>query len=124
MHGKPALTWLTHVIMLGVIIHAFIRASQRAGAKNATFHDLRHTSVTNARRAGIDYLRIMAITGHKIMSVFKRYNTVEEADLQQAIRQMGTYMDTSPEMDTLAADVSPSLQRWSRRSSAGRATDS
>ena len=61
---------------------------------HATFHDLRHTFVTNARRAGIDYFRIMAITGHKTMAVFKRYNTIDQQDLQGAIRQLDTYMDT------------------------------
>jgi integrase len=77
------------------INHAFSRGCQKSGVTNATFHDLRHTFVTNARRAGIDYFRIMAITGHKTMAVFKRYNTVDEADLRQAMSQMDTYMDTS-----------------------------
>jgi integrase len=89
------------------ITHAFARACQKAGVKNATFHDLRHTFVTNARRAGIDYFRIMAITGHKTMAVFKRYNTVDEADLRHAMHQMDTYMDTSPEIDTSFHRVSP-----------------
>ena len=106
------------------ITHAFERACQKAGVKDATFHDLRHTFVTNARRAGIDYFRIMAMTGHKTMAVFKRYNTVDEADLRQAMRQMDTYMDTSPETDTSSHHVSPQKTSRSRRSSAGRATDS
>ena len=106
------------------ITHAFERACQKAGVKNATFHDLRHTFVTNARRVGIDYFRIMAMTGHKTMAVFKRYNTVDEADLRQAMRQMDTYMDTSPEMDTASDHVTSRNSSRSRRSSAGRATDS
>ena len=106
------------------ITHAFERACQRAGVENATFHDLRHTFVTNARRAGIDYFRIMAITGHKTMAVFKWYNTVDEADLRQAMSQIDTYMDTGPEMDTASPDVTPRKNSRSRRSSAGRATDS
>jgi integrase len=76
------------------ITHAFERACRKAGVTHATFHDLRHTFVTNARRAGIDYFRIMAITGHKTMTVFKRYNTIDRDDLQQAMRQLDTYMDT------------------------------
>jgi integrase len=106
------------------ITHAFTRACQQAGVTNATFHDLRHTFVTNARRAGIDYFRIMAITGHKTMAVFKRYNMMDEADLRQAMRQMDTYMDTGPETDTSAPHVTPRNTSRSRRSSAGRATDS
>jgi integrase len=106
------------------ITHAFMRACQRVGVKNATFHDLRHTFVTNARRAGIDYFRIMAITGHKTMAVFKRYNTVDEDDLRQAMSQMDTYMDTSPEVNTPSSGVNPRFTLRGRRSSAGRATDS
>jgi integrase len=83
---------------------AFQRACRHAGVDHATLHDLRHTFVTNARRAGIDYFRIMAITGHKTMRVFKRYNLIDEGDLRDAIRrldgyladrQMDTYMDTN-----------------------------
>jgi integrase len=82
------------------IAHAFQRACRKAGVTNATFHDLRHTFVTNARRAGIDYFRIMGITGHKTMAVFKRYNLVDEGDLRQAMRQLDTYMDTNGKTDT------------------------
>jgi len=76
------------------ITHAFERACRKANVTHATFHDLRHTFVTNARRAGIDYFRIMAMTGHKTMAVFKRYNTIDRQDLQTAIAQLDTYMDT------------------------------
>jgi hypothetical protein len=37
----------------------------------------------------------MAITGHKTMSAFKRYHTIDHEDLHQAIGQLDTYMDTS-----------------------------
>jgi integrase len=77
------------------ITHAFVRACGKAGVAGATFHDLRHTFVTNMRRAGVDYFRIMAITGHKTMAVFKRYNSINEVDLQQAMSQLDTYMDTT-----------------------------
>jgi site-specific recombinase XerC len=106
------------------LTHAFERACQKAGVKNATFHDLHHTFVTNARRAGIDYFRIMAITGHKTMAVLKRYDTANAADLQQAIRQINTDMDTSLDVATASDHVTPRNNSRSRRSSAGRATDS
>lgn len=83
-------------------------ACRKADVANATFHDLRHTFVTNVRRAGINYFRIMAITGHKTMSVFKRYNTrystIDETDLRQAMRQMDTYLDTGCQ-DESASDA-------------------
>jgi integrase len=74
---------------------AFETACREAGLNDVVFHDLRHTFVTNMRRAGVDYFRIMAVTGHKTMTVFKRYNTIDEADLKQAMIQMDTHMDTS-----------------------------
>ena len=52
------------------------------------FHDLRHTFNTNMRKAGVQESVIMKITGHSSRSMFDRYNTVDEGDLIQAIRQM------------------------------------
>jgi integrase len=84
---------------IGSVRRGFETACRQTGLVNVVFHDLRHTFVTNARRAGIDYFRIMAITGHKTMTVFKRYHTIhtiDHQDQQQAIGQLDTYMDTSP----------------------------
>ena len=50
-----------------------------------TFHDLRHTFINNRRLEGHDYFRIMAATGHKTMSVFKRYNAVSMDELQALV---------------------------------------
>jgi integrase len=92
------------------ITHAFERACHTSGVSHATFHDLWHTFVTNARCAGIDYFRIMAITGHKLMAVFKRYNRIDQQDLQGAIRQLASYMDITdvgaPEAATQSIDNS------------------
>jgi integrase len=76
------------------ITHAFEWACRTSGVSHATFHDLRQSFVTNARRAGIDYFCIMAITGHKMIAVFKRYNRIDQRVLQGAIRQLDTYIDT------------------------------
>src|SRR6266545_715344 len=86
---------------------AFEVACRKAGIDNVVFHDLRHTFVTNMRRAGVDYFRIMAITGHRTMEVFKRYHTIDQDDLRQAVSQLDTYMDTMP--TTLTEPISKSL---------------
>jgi hypothetical protein len=39
--------------------------------------------MNNLRKAGNDYFRIMAMSGHKTISVFKRYNPVTEEELSQ-----------------------------------------
>jgi integrase len=108
--------------------HAYTRACQKTGVQDATFHDLRHTFVTNARRSGIDAITTMAITGHKTMAVFKKYNTVDTSDLHAALRQMEYASATKTAIgiseQSPGSDVSPRNSSRSRRSSAGRATDS
>jgi integrase len=72
----------------------FNRVRREVGLTDLVFHDTRHTATTNLRRAGVDALTAMKITGHKTMAVFKRYNTIDEDDLTAAQRQLDTYMDT------------------------------
>jgi integrase len=76
------------------IREVFSRVCQEAGPTEAVFHDLRHRATTNLRRAGVDALTAMKITGDKAMAVFRRYNTIDEDDLIVAQRQMDTYRDT------------------------------
>lgn len=56
-------------------------ALKNAGIKDFVFHDLRHCALNNLRKAGNDFFQIMALSGHKTMSVFKRYNLVTEDEL-------------------------------------------
>lgn len=71
---------------------AFKAACRRAKVEGFRFHDFRHTAVTNMRRAGIDHLTIMRITGHKTLEVFKRYNSFLEGDLKEAASRFNTYL--------------------------------
>jgi integrase len=75
---------------------AFESACQQAEIDNFHFHDLRHSFVNNRRLEGHDYFRIMAATGHKTMSVFKRYNTVSRDELKALVGAKMDTMDTSP----------------------------
>lgn len=74
------------------IREAFETARAKAGLPHFRFHDLRHTAITNMRRAGIDHLTIMQITGHKTMVCFTRYNSFREGDLLSAAHQFNTYL--------------------------------
>ena len=56
------------------------------------FHDFRHSAITNMRRAGIDLLTIMQISGHKTTVCFTRYNSFREADLKAAACKANTYL--------------------------------
>jgi len=67
-------------------------ACKGAGITNFRFHDFRHTAITNMRRAGIDLLTIMQISGHKTMVCFTRYNSFRESDLKAAALKANTYL--------------------------------
>ncbi len=71
---------------------AFHGACDRAKIDGFHFHDFRHMAVTNMRRAGIDHLTIMKITGHKTLEVFKRYNSFLEGDLRETASRFNTYL--------------------------------
>ena len=74
------------------VLRAFATACKKAGIpygqktpNGATFHDLRRTAINNWRLQGHDYFRIMAVSGDKTMSVFKRYNAVSLDELQAMV---------------------------------------
>jgi integrase len=84
--GLPAVKVFTYAgRQLGAIKRSFTTACKRAGIEDFTFHDLRHTAINNWRVQGHDYFRIMAASGHKTMSVFKRYNTVSREELKSLV---------------------------------------
>jgi hypothetical protein len=83
------------------------------GLTNAGCHDLRHTFVTNARGANIDYFRLTAITRQKTLRVFQRYNLIDEVDLQEAMTSLQTYI-AHQDMDT-SLDTGPDDQSAARR---------
>lgn len=55
------------------------------------FHDLRHTFVTDTRRAGIDRTVRMSITGHAIRDMDQRYDSVGVEDKHEAIKKLEGY---------------------------------
>ncbi|VVS95318.1 tyrosine-type recombinase/integrase [Desulfoluna spongiiphila] len=57
------------------------------------FHDLRHTFVTNMRRAGIDETVIMKITGHSTREMFDRYNFVSDEEASVAMQRYKDFLD-------------------------------
>jgi integrase len=66
------------------IRRTFASVCRDTGLTDFNLHDFRHTTVTTMRRARIDLLTIMQITGHKTMAAFRRYNSFNEDDLRQA----------------------------------------
>lgn len=78
---------------MGDISQGIKVACQKVGIKYGRFidggfifHDLRHSFITNCRRAGIDRNVQYAITGHSnSRDMNQRYDTISEADLLKAV---------------------------------------
>jgi integrase len=73
------------------IKYSLTRGLEEVEIEDFRFHDLRHTFVSNARKAGVDRTVIMKLTGHKTLSMFTRYNTVDQADAREALQRMERY---------------------------------
>lgn len=82
---------------LGNFRRAFQRACRRVGIKGLWFHDFRHTAVTNMRKADVDTTVIMAISGHKTMAMFNRYNRVDLEDGSIAMKKLQAYLAKNEE---------------------------
>ena len=68
------------------------RAVEKAGIQNFRFHDLRHTFNTNMRRAGVEEVVTMKPTGHRTMSMYCRYSTVDLEDAKLAMAKFESYL--------------------------------
>jgi len=86
LHGVPVFTYAGRKV--GLIRKAFESACKKAEIEDFVFHDLRHTFNTNAYKSGMPIPTIMAITGHKSMSMFQRYLTLQPEDLREAMAKM------------------------------------
>lgn len=79
------------------IKYSLTKALERMGINDFRFHDLRHTFVSNARKAGVDRSVIMKLTGHRTLSMFTRYNTVDQADAKDAMKKLESYFGRTEE---------------------------
>ncbi len=66
-------------------------ACRRAGLPDKLFHDLRRTVATDLVMAGADYKTAMAVTGHKSMSVFQRYQIVNQDSIKAAMDRLNKH---------------------------------
>jgi integrase len=66
----------------------FRLAACKARLDQIVLHDMRRSFVRNAVRAGVGVKTAMELSGHKTLSIFMRYNIVDERDLIDAITKM------------------------------------
>lgn len=64
------------------ITQAFGRVCQQAGIKDLRFHDLRHEATSRLfEKPGFGIMEVAAITGHKTLTMLKRYTHLRAEDL-------------------------------------------
>lgn len=68
------------------LYHAFIAAVKRAGINDYTFHDLRHEALSRlAERGDLTTLEIASISGHKTLSMLRRYTHLQAEKLAKKL---------------------------------------
>lgn len=63
-------------------------ARNQAGLPGRLFHDLRRTAARDMIAAGCDYQTAMAVTGHRTMSMFMRYQIVDIRGIQHGLEAL------------------------------------
>jgi integrase len=67
---------------------AFSYYVKEAKIEDLTFHDLRHTALTDYSNAGVEIIDLAAMSGHKTLSQLQRYVHPDEAKLIEAHEKM------------------------------------
>jgi integrase len=80
LHGLP--------FSLDAITRGFHRAAVKAGVRNVTFHDVRHSHATKLRRRGVGLDVIAKLLGHSQLSTSARYAHVEPELLRAAVADL------------------------------------
>ena len=66
-------------------VHTFQRVTEKAGLPDFHFHDLRHEATRRFFERGLDLMEVAAITGHKSLSMLKRYTHLRADDIARKL---------------------------------------
>lgn len=107
----PQLFVHLHGCYTGQPVYAFRKAwshtCERVGLVGMLRHDFRRSAVRNMERAGVPRSVAMKISGHKTESIYRRYEIVNESDIQDATRRLlGHDLGTLPSPSVDIANVS------------------
>lgn len=67
------------------VSQAFNRACKRVGIEDLRFHDLRHEATSRFFEKGLNTMEVSAITGHKTLTMLKRYTHLKASDLAKKL---------------------------------------
>ena len=81
------------------IKRALSTALRKTCISDFRFHDLRHTFNTNMQRAGVRDTVTMQLTGHKTLSMFVRYSSVDFDDGKEAAARFSAFLETESRKD-------------------------
>jgi len=73
----------------GKVYRGFKAACRRAGIKNFTFHDLRHTFASHLTMVGTNMRTVQELMGHKTIKMTMRYAHLSQQHLQEAVGLLG-----------------------------------
>jgi integrase len=89
--GSPWVFHGAHNCPVDNHLNGWKEGCERAGVPGLLFHDLRRSAVRNMKRAGIQDVEAMRISGHRTRAIFDRYNVVDESDLATAGKRLEEY---------------------------------
>jgi integrase len=69
------------------ISHTFKSVCKAAEIEGLTFHDLRHEATSRFFERGFDMMTVAAITGHKTLTMLKRYTHLRAEDIAAMMRK-------------------------------------
>jgi len=79
---------------IGSFRKAFDRALKKAGIKDFTFHDLRHTFASHMIMRGVDLKTVQEIMGHSSFTTTLRYAHLAQSHKRKAMEIFDSRMDT------------------------------
>lgn len=77
---------------IGDFRKAWATACSAAGVPGLRFHDLRRSGIRNLIRAGVPQSVTMALSGHRTVSTFIRYDIASDEDKREALRAVADHV--------------------------------
>lgn len=74
--------------------------NKKVDRNDRLFHDLRRTGVRNLIRSGVSQKTAMLISGHKTDSIFRRYQIIDESDIEEACEKLEEFQQKKKRIQT------------------------